>query len=285
MSNTIFIFQNLSYNLFFIKEIFMQEQKRFLLDEARAEEPVKNTLRLAWEFIVLNKNFTLTAMSLLLLLNILTIFLGLLTMVISGILSLAIQIYFSKLVYYAQDIEMFVDEIKASKVEVAVSKNAFVATGAYFAWIILFFALLFTLVIVVQSYGFSLENVKMVEELIPIAQTLFLPISILALLLSYINPLVHSNIALAQDFKGGFLATFSIFSPALWQNSFKNGYPKYIAMIMGLIFLATLLLGIFINLPVINILANFIIIVMMYGYMVLISVVSMMGRRMVESQF
>ncbi len=260
----------------------MQEQRQFLLDEARAEEPIKNTLRLAWEFMVLNKKFTLTAMSLLLLLNILTAFLGVLAMVISGIFSLAIQIYLSKLVYNAQNIEEFIKETKASNVEVAVAKNALVATGAYWAWIILFLSLFFILVLVIESYGFSLDNIKTVEELMLIGQILLLPITILAILVSYINPLVQSNIALASDFKGGFWATFSIFSPTLWRNSFKNGYPKYILMMMGLIFLALLFLGIFISLPIINILANFIVIVMMYGYMVLISVVSMMGRRIVE---
>lgn len=260
----------------------MQEQRRFLLDEAIAQEPVKNTLRLAWEFMTLNKKFTLTAMSMLLLLNILTAFLGLLAMVISGVFSLAIQIYVSKLVYNAQHIEAFIEDAKNSKVEEAVAKNAWVSAGAYWALIVLFLALFFVLVMVVQSSGVSLENIKSIEELMPIAQTLFLPITILALLMSYIHPLVHSNVAFAQDFKGGFLATFTMFSPTLWQNSFRNGYLKYIAMMMGLVFLGAFLLGIFISLPIINMLANFIVIIVMYSYMVLISVVAMMGRRMVE---
>ncbi len=260
----------------------MQEQRRFLLDEARAQEPVRNTLRLAWEFMTLNKKFTLTAMSMLLLLNILTAFLGLLAMVISGIFSLAIQIYVSKLFYKAQDIEEFIEDTKRSKVEEAVAQNALVSAGAYWALIVLFLALFFVLVMVIQSSGVSLENVKSLEELVPVAQRLFLPIFILALLMSYIHPLVHSNVALAQDFKEGFLAVFTMFSPTLWQNSFKNGYPKYIAMMMGLVFLGALFLGIFISLPIVNILANFIVIVVMYGYMVLISVVAMMGRRVIE---
>ena len=261
----------------------MQEQRRFLLDEARVEEPIKNTLRLAWEFMTLNKKFTLTAMSMLLLLNILTQFLGLLAMVISGIFSLAIQIYVSKLVYKAKHIEEFIEDSKSSKVEEAVAKNALVSAGAYWAWIILCLALFFVLMMVVQSSGVSLENLKNVEELIPIAQILFLPMFILALLMSYIHPLVHSNIVLAQEFKGGFLAAFSIFSPTLWQNSFKNGYLKYIVMMMGLIFVGALFLGIFISLPIINILSDFIIIVVIYGYMVLSSVVAMMGRRMIDA--
>ena len=260
----------------------MQEQRRFLLDEAIAQEPVKNTLRLAWEFMTLNKKFTLTAMSMLLLLNILTQFLGLLGMVISGMFSLAIQIYVSKLVYNVHNIEAFIEDAKNSKVEEAVAKNAWVSAGAYWALIVLFLALFFVLVMVVQSSGVSLENIKSIEELMPIAQTLFLPITILALLMSYIHPLVHSNVAFAQDFKGGFLATFTMFSPTLWQNSFRNGYLKYIAMMMGLVFLGAFLLGIFISLPIINMLANFIVIIVMYSYMVLISVVAMMGRRMVE---
>ena len=94
---------------------------------------------------------------------------------------------------------------------------------------------------------------------------------------------MQSNIALAENFLGGFFAPFSIFSLTLWQSSFKNGYPKYIFIIIGLTFLGGLLLGIFVSLPFINMLASFIVVVAMYGYMVLISVVAMMGRRMVES--
>ncbi len=260
----------------------MQEQ-RYLLDEARASEPIKNTLRLTWEFIVLNKKFTLTAMTLLLILNILIPYLGLLAIVPSSVFSLIIQIYFSKLVYNSQDIEEFIESIKGSKVEEAVSKNAFVAVGAYVAWVVLFVALLFVLGLVVKNSGVHLESIKTVEELMPIAQILFLPVVILTLFVSYIHPLVLSNIALAEDFKEGFLAPFTIFSPALWRASFKNGYPKYIVMIMGLTFLGALLLGIFISLPIINIVAGFIFIVVMYGYMVFNSVVAMVARRVVES--
>ncbi len=261
----------------------MQKQKRFLLDEARAVEPVKNTLRLTWEFIVLNKKFTLITMTLFFILNILTPYLGILAIVPSGVFSLIIQIYFSRLLYNAQDIEEFIEYTKASKVEEAVSKNAFVAIGAYFAWIILFIALLFILGLIVKNSGVHLESVKTVEELMPVAQILFLPIIILALFVSYIHPLVLSNIALAEDFKEGFLAPFTIFSPALWRASFKNGYPKYIIMIMGLTFLGALLLGIFMSLPIINMVAGFIFIVVMYVYIIFNSVVAMMGRRIVES--
>ena len=260
----------------------MQKENMRLIDEALQYEAIKNTFRLAWEFIVLNKKFTLTAMSMLLLLNILTAFLGLLGMVISGVFSLAIQIYVSKLVYKAKNIEEFIKDAKSSKVEEAVAQNALVSAGAYWAWIVLFLALFFTFVMVLETSGVALENIKSLEALMPIAQTLFLPIFILALLLSYIHPLVQGNMTFAQEFKGGFLAVFSMFSPTLWQNSFKNGYPKYIAMMMGLIVLGAFLFGIFISLPIINMLANFIVIVVMYGYMILISVVAMMGRRMVE---
>ena len=260
----------------------MQEQ-RYLLDEARASEPIKNTLRLTWEFIVLNKKFTLITMTLFFILNILTPYLGILAIVPSGVFSLIIQIYFSKLVYNSQDIEEFIESIKGSKVEEAVSKNAFVAVGAYVAWVVLFVALIFVLGLVVKNSGVHLESIKTVEELMPIAQILFLPVVILTLFVSYIHPLVLSNIALAEDFKEGFLAPFTIFSPALWRASFKNGYPKYIIMIMGLTFLGALLLGIFMSLPIINMVAGFIFIVVMYVYIIFNSVVAMMGRRIVES--
>ncbi len=260
----------------------MQKQ-RYLLDEVRASEPIKNTLRLTWELIVLNKKFTLIVLSLLLLLNILTFFSGLFGMVLSGIFALTIQIYLSQMVYFSEDIEEFIEQIKSSKVEVAVANNAFVASGAYIAWLILFVVFIFVLALILKNSGIPLEDIKTINELISATQILFLPTVILTLLISYIYPLVQSNIALAQNIFEGFLAPFTIFSPALWRASFKNEYLKYIVMIMGLTFLGALLFGIFISLPIINIVAGFIFIVAVYVYMVFNSIVAMVARRIVES--
>jgi hypothetical protein len=259
----------------------MQEVSNRLIDEAISFEAIKNTFRLSWELIVLNKNFTFTAMSMLLLLNILSAFLGVLAMVMSGILSMAIQIYVARLVYGTENIEAFVEEVKQSKLEKILSSNIFTATGAYLGTITIFLGLMFLLVLVVQSMGINLETMDM-EQLMGVVQIFILPVMIFLLLLSYLHPLVQSNIALAKDFKEGYRAVFTLFSPTLWKQAFQNHYFKYVVLLILIIGSGAFLMSLLIALPGINLLANFIVIVVMYLYMVLMSVASMMARRISE---
>jgi len=259
----------------------MQEVPTRLIDEVVLTEPIKNTFRLAWEFIVLNKNLTFTAMSMLLLLNIASIFLGLLAMVLSGVMSMAIQIYVARLIYESQNIETFVEETKKGKLETILSTNIFTATGAYLGTASLFLGILFLLALAVQSMGIDFEKMQL-EELMKALEVLILPVIITLLLLSYLHPLVQSNIALAKDFKEGYRAVFTLFTPTLWKQAFQNYYFKYIALMILIIGSGAFLLGLVMALPGINLLANFIFIVLMYLYMVLISVVSMVARRMTE---
>ena len=260
----------------------MQKENRMLLDEALYEEPIKNTFRLSWEFIVLNRKFTLTVMSLLLLLNIMTSFLGLLAMLFSGVFSMVIQIYVAKLIYNSKDINTFIEESKNAKVESVVSENILVATGGYLGEIVLMFATLLLFSMFVQTLGFDFEQVKKLEDLQALAEVVALPLLTLLLLISYIHPLVQAKISMAKDFKEGFSATFSIFSVSLWSSSFTRVYLKYIVLLLSLVFLAALFLGILITIPFVNILANFMIIIGMYIYMVVMSIAAMMGKRMVE---
>jgi len=259
----------------------MQEESSRLIDEALFEEPIKNTFRLSWEFIVLNKNFTLTAMSMLLLLNILSAFLGVLAMVLSGILSMAIQIYIARLVYETQNIETFVAEVKKSKLEKILSNNIFIATGAYLGTIVLLLAFITLFVLFIQGMGIDLETMDM-AKLMEVVQVFILPMMIFLLLLSYLHPLVQSNIALAKDFKEGYRAVFTLFTPTLWKQAFQRHYFKYVALLILIIVLGAFLLGLIISLPVINLVANFMVIIGMYLYMVLISIASMIARRVTE---
>ena len=259
----------------------MQEVPTRLIDEAVLNEPIKNTFRLSWEFIVLNKNLTFTAMSMLLLLNILSVFLGILAIVFSGILSMAIQIYIARLVYETQNIETFVEESKHSKLENILSKHIFTATGAYLGTMSLLVGVLFLFLFLIKNMGIDLETMSL-DQLMEVIQVFILPAVITLLLLSYLHPLVQSNIALAKDFKEGYRAVFTLFSPTLWKQAFQNYYFKYVALFILIIGSGAFLLSLIVSLPGINLLANFILIVVMYLYMVLISVASMIARRVTE---
>ena len=253
-----------------------------LIDEAIAHEPVKNTFRLAKEFMVLNKQFTLTAMSMLLLLNILSAFLGLLAMVLSGVFTMAIQIYVSRLLYNAKDINEFITQSRESKVEKVLAQHALSGTGAYLGFVTLFLAILLLMVFLLQSQGFDMERVTSVEELILTVSSVALPVLFLILLLSYVNPLVQANIALARDFKEGYLAVFTFFSANLWRQAFNKSYFKYIILVLSIVFILAVVFGMLMTLPGIKLLANFFLIVLMYVYMIVMSMVAMFARRVVE---
>ena len=278
----------------------MEENKRRLIDEAIFYEPVKNTFRLAWEFIILNRQFTLIAMGMFFILSILSAFLGLIAMIFSGILSMAIQIYISKLIYETENINTFIDEIQKSKLENIFSKHIFVAMGAYLGTIFLFLMLSFLISFVIKSMGIDLVSVLAyffdfntdtlgveLQQVTPSEVTQFLqvfvfPLFIGFLWMSYIHPLVESNIARSSNFKEGYRAIFTFFSLNLWKKALQANYFKYIFSLLFIVVLGLLFFGVILTIPGINILASFVIVIVMYFYMVIMAIASMMARRMVE---
>lgn len=261
----------------------MREDNQRLIDEALAQEPIRNTFRLSWEFLILNKQFTLTAMSMLLLLNILSQFIGLLAMVLSGILSLCVQIYLSRFIYETKSIQTFIAQTKESKFENVVAKNFYISMGAYLGNVVLLIGFIFLLTVLLKSNGFDLEHFDE-SQLLPMVQVIAIPLLVTLLLVSYIHPLVQSNVALSNSFNEAFFAVFSLFSISLWRRAFHGGYFKYISLIILVISGVALSLEMLFQVPVLNIIANFLLIVLMYVYIVVLSITAMMARRVVETQ-
>jgi len=259
----------------------MEVEKRRLIDEVLEDEPIKNSFRIAWEFVVLNKNLTFTAMSMLLFLNIASLFLGFLATVLAGVMSVAIQIYVGRLFYESENINTFVEKTKKAKFETILSSNIFTALGAYLGTITLLFGTIFLMAFTVQSMGINLETLQL-EELLEIISKLIIPIGVVALLVSYLHPLVQSNIALSTTFKEAYRAVFTIFSPSLWSRAFQGAYFKYVSLFILIIASILFLLSLLLVLPGINLLANFIVIVVMYLYMIVVAVASMVARRVTE---
>jgi len=96
-----------------------------------------------------------------------------------------------------------------------------------------------------RALGSSIAIILMVVPLFIIRETLHLGeyLNILYMLLLllglYIYPVVAYKITLSQNFKEAFLATFSIFSPKVWRQSFKFSYAKIV------ISLAVILVGVY----------------------------------------
>jgi len=233
-------------------------------------------------------------------LSILSAFLGLIAMIFSGILSMAIQIYISKLIYETENINTFIDEIQKSKLENIFSKHIFVAMGAYLGTIFLFLMLSFLISFVIKSMGIDLVSVLAyffdfntdtlgveLQQVTPSEVTQFLqvfvfPLFIGFLWMSYIHPLVESNIARSSNFKEGYRAIFTFFSLNLWKKALQANYFKYIFSLLFIVVLGLLFFGVILTIPGINILASFVIVIVMYFYMVIMAIASMMARRMVE---
>jgi len=258
----------------------IQNNETRLIDEALASEPVKNTFRLGWEFIKLNKTFTLTAMIIFIVLNIFGMIpvASFIFMFLLGIFALVIQIHIGKIFYESKDIKNYIIEIKESSLDKLLTEHVATAFGAYMGWFVLALVLMFFFSAIASSIG-------IVNELNGLV-ILSIPILIVALFISYIQPLVQANVIMANGVKEGFKAVFTLFSTHLWGLAFQSSYFKYVA-IFGLIsilllFLSSFIVGLVTNLSGMPIIANVLMLILMYIFMIIMAVGSMMAKRIVE---
>ena len=272
----------------------MQENNMRLIDEIVASEPIKNTFRLGWEFIVLNKPLTLTLITLLFVLSILGAIpiIGVVFSLFSSILFISVQIFIGRLVYESDNIEVFVDKVSKVKGEDIVKEYFSPALGAYAGWMVLGLLMLIVVSILIGSMGLGLSNIDLnsasaiqenQEVLLQLISTVALPMLIVLLILSYVQPLVQSHVVLANDFKEGFFAVMKLFSVDVWRDAFKGSYFKYmfwfssVMLAIGLFF--GVIFAIFGAIPFLNI---FVVIVFAYVMMVIMTVAAMVARRVVE---
>ena len=260
----------------------MQENNIRLIDEATSFEPVKNTFRLGWEFITLNKKFTLSVIVVLFVLSMLGSIplVGFIFSVFSSAFALAIQIYAGRLVYETENIETFVDEIDNADGQKLIERHFAPALGAYMGWMVM---ALFLVGLIYLLLGSSDINVTNNAELLVLFSAVGLPLMLVLLVFAYVQPLVQSNIVLANDFKEGFFAVFTVFSADVWRSAMQGSYFKYIS-VYGLIVLVaailfSLLFSVFAAIPILNI---FILIVFVYVFSIMMTVSAVMARRIVE---
>lgn len=265
----------------------MQENNRRLIDEALMNEPIKNTFRLAWEFITLNKNFTAIAMGIFIALNLFATIplIAFIFMVFAAALGIAIQMHVGRIFYGAKDIGTYVEEIKSSRIDEILSRYMRTAFGVYVGWWVLILLLLFILGFVGAIGGVFHENMNESDVLVAVAG-LGLPLILVAFAFSYVQPLVNSNIVLSNSFAEGFKAVFTLFSRDVWSSALGKDYLSYVLkvglVLMAIIFSIGLVLTFLAMLPVIGLIGNLLLSVLMYIFMVFMSVMSMMARRIVE---
>ncbi|CAA6808118.1 MAG: Unknown protein [uncultured Sulfurovum sp.] len=265
----------------------MQEDNTRLIDEALASEPTKNTFRLGWEFITLNKQFTFIAIGIFTLLNLFGAIpvVSFVFAVFAAVFGVVVQMHAGRTFYGTDNIETYVDEIKKSNIKEVLSRYGQTALGVYLGW-------LSFLVMIFLFLGFFAATTGMVKEgmsendVIMALAGLGVPLLVLALVFSYVQPLVHSNIVLANSFQEGFKSVFTVFTKDVWSSALQKSYFSYVSKVgllgIALLFVVVLAVGLLITVPVIGVFASIFIFVIMYVFMVFMSITSMMARRIVE---
>ncbi len=260
----------------------MQENNMRLIDEAISFEPVKNTFRLGWEFITLNKKFTMSAIVVLLVLSLLGSIplVGFIFSVFSSAFALAVQIYAGRLVYETDHIETFVDDVHQIDGQKLIERHFAPALGAYMGWMVMALLFIGLVSLFLGSTNMSATNNT---ELIALLSTVGIPLLIVILIFSYVQPLVQSNIVMSNDFKEGFLAVFTILSANVWRRAMQGSYFRYISVYGLIVLVAMFLFGfifaIFSAIPILNI---FILIVFVYVFSIMMTVSAVIARRIVE---
>jgi len=267
----------------------MEENKKRLIDEALVSEKIVNTLRLGREFIVLNQKFTMLGMGIFLILNILSTFplIGIIFTVLTGVFGLALQMYIGRTLYNAKDIFSYIDEIKVSDIPKSLSNYFAPAFGAYVGLIIFLLGLTFIVVFFGASMGLLTENMTELD-VINLMGTLGTPLILISLLISYVQPLVHAKIIFSNNFEEGFKSVFTIFSFKVWQSAWQTSYFKYVALlgtlVGGVVFIIGILLDTLVRLTGLTLIGNIGLVFVIYVFMIIMSVGSMMSQRLVEEE-
>ncbi len=266
----------------------MQENNRRLIDEALSFEPIKNTFRLGWEFITLNKKFTYISLMIAIgthLLSQIDPIVGFFMMLFYGFYILAVQIEVGRVIYKTADIETFLEEVRAMDVNQVLRDHIERVIGAVIGW-----SLLYTLLMLFFAFLVAILY-TIVGDMTEALVITVIPAIALLLLIAYLQPLIQAKVALSANVEEAMFAVFSIRLPHFRAASFNGFYFKYVVsllfLLLALPFIITLLhsfgffsvLGIFVDkflmltLPIIAYIASVIIAV---GYM--------MASRMVEER-
>ena len=166
----------------------MQENNTRLIDEALGSEPLKNTFRLAWEFVSLNPKFILTVMGIFIVLNILGSLpvLSLVFMVMAGTFGISFQIYVGRTFYGTQDIESYVKEIKESRIDEMLTRHLGAAFGSYIGFILLLILFSFIVAIMLNSSGLVGQNMSEADVLMALSGVR-VPLLLLLLIFFYLS--------------------------------------------------------------------------------------------------
>ncbi|CAA6826013.1 MAG: Unknown protein [uncultured Sulfurovum sp.] len=262
----------------------MQENNTRLIDEALSAEPIKNTFRLGWEFVTLNKKFTYISLAIAVGMNLLSYLdpsLAFFVMLIYGFYMIAVQIEVGRVIHGTQNIETFIADVEAVDVKNVIKGHVERAIGSVIGW-----SLVYTGVMVLFAVaGFMIyaiigsPNETLVLTLIPAG--------VLLLLVAYLQPLIQAKVALSANIEEAMFSVFSIVKPELRIRAFSKSYFKYVAsllfVLLAIPFALTMIhgMGLFSSVPLLNEILMIFLPMAVYVTTVIMSVGYMMSARMV----
>jgi len=200
---------------------------------------------------------------------------------LAGVLGIALQIYAGRAVYESDDIGNYVEVIEKSDISEVLTRHGRTAFGAYMGWVILALLFVFIASIVAVFSGLITENMSQTNVLMAFV-SIGLPLVLVALILSYVQPLVHSNIVLANNFQEGFKAVFTIFSKDVWSSAMQKSYFAYVAVFGVFIMLCVVPVALVFSVLGMGAIFNLLLVIVTYILMIIMSVGAMMARRIVE---
>lgn len=263
----------------------MQENNTRLIDEALGSEPIKNTFRLGWEFVTLNKKFTYISLAVAIGTHVLSSFnasLAFFLMLFYGFYMLAVQIEVGRVIHGTENIETFVAEVEAIDASKVVKGHIERVIGAVIGW-----SLVYTGIMVLFAV-FTFMIYALIGNMNEAIALILIPAVALLLLVAYLQPLIQAKIALSANIEEAMFAVFSIVKPELRIRAFNKSYFRYVAsllfVLLAIPFALTTIhgLGFFSSVPVLNEVLIVLLPIAVYIATVIMAVGYMIAGRMVE---
>ena len=227
----------------------------------------KMAIEASWSFFKGNYALHFGVIAILIVCNLLGMLpiIGLLFIFAYSILSLAVQIYFGRVVMEANSLEEIEESAAQSRIGDLLTAYLQTAAGAFLALFLIALVFFFLMGLVISaSVDFKqLENGAMMQAqvmgMLSGSGFIGLLLLLVAMFLFYFFPAVLGEVFKTDDFGTAFKRVFLLFSPAFWKRCFNKEYMILI-IIWSLILLAVgivmvLLAGTLILLPVVLVLA------------------------------
>jgi hypothetical protein len=263
----------------------MQENNTRLIDEALGSDPIKNTFRLGWEFVTLNKKFTYISLAIVVgmhLLSRLDPSIGFFLMLMYGFYMIAVQIEVGRVIHSTQNIETFVADVEAIDVSKVLKGHGERIIGSVIGWSLVYLGVMVFFVLVGFMIYLFVGNMNEVLALV------LIPTVALLLLVAYLQPLIQAKVALSSNLEESMFAVFSIVKPELRIRAFRKSYFKYVAsllfVLLAIPFALTTIhsIGLFSSIVFLNEILSILLPIAVYIATVIMAVGYMMAARMVE---